>query len=399
MRILFVSPYIPSPIRVRPYQWIRALARLGHRVRLVALRPPEDRWLADVPVRDCCESVTVFPLSRRRTLANAVWALPRRLPLQAAYSLHEDAELAVAAESAQCDVVHVEHLRGALLARRLPPTGPPRVIDAVDSITTLFEQTLAHAPNWRHRLMAKADLPRTRVFEAGLPRLFDRVVVSAPGDATRFRTLSGAGDAARIAALPNGVDLDHFRSGGRAPDPGTVLFTGKMSYHANAAAAVRLVERVMPRVWQERPDARVVIAGKDPGPAIRRLARDSRVTVTGFVDDLRPLFWSATLVAAPLVYGAGIQNKVLEAMACGVPVVASPTACDALSAVPGQDLLVGRDDGELARHTLALLASEGLRRAVAGHGRRYVSVHHDWSRLASALVGVYESAGAARRCA
>src|SRR4029079_10620947 len=140
MRVLFVSPYIPSPVRVRPYQWIRALARHGQRVRLIALQPPEDRWVSATALADCCEQIRVFRLSRLQTLRNAAAALPRDLPLQAAYSLHPEAERFVASEARHCDIVHVEHLRGSLLARRVRHV--PCVIDAVDSISSLFAQAV-----------------------------------------------------------------------------------------------------------------------------------------------------------------------------------------------------------------------------------------------------------------
>lgn len=398
MRILFVAPYVPSPIRVRPYQWIRALARLGHRVDLVALQPPEDRWLPNVPVRDCCASVEIVGLSRLRTLLNGAAAVPRNLPLQAAYSLHPAAERAIAAKAARgYDVVHVEHLRGSLLTRRV--RGVPQVIDAVDSITSLFEQTKHQAPSLKHRLVARADLHRTRQFEATLAGRFERLVVSSARDAAVFTSLDPS-RAGQVIALPNGVDLEHFRPAGRPCDPATVLFTGKMSYHANEAAALRLVQAIMPLVWRRRPDVRVVLAGKDPGAAIRLMSGDPRVTVTGFVEDLRGYFWSATAVVAPLVYGTGIQNKVLEAMACGVPVVASPNACGGIGAVAGRDLLVGSDDEEIVEHVLTLVNRPAVRRGLAEAGRRYVAAHHDWQDLARRLIGVYEEAGAAlRRCA
>jgi glycosyltransferase involved in cell wall biosynthesis len=397
MRVLFVAPYVPSPIRVRPYQWIRALARLGHQVDLVALRPPEDRWLNDMPVTDCCQSVKTFSLSRGRTVLNGITALPRSLPLQAAYSLHSAAERFIAEKARTCDVVHVEHLRGSLLAKRV--AGVPQVIDAVDSISTLFEQARHQAPSWKHRLMARSDLRRTRRFEAGLATRFERVVVSSARDAESFCGLGGHG-ADRIVSVPNGVDLEHFRPGERVHDPATVLFTGKMSYHANSAAALRLVERVMPLVWQRRSDVKVVLAGKDPSVSIRALGDDPRVTVTGFVEDLRQHFWSATAVVAPLVYGTGIQNKVLEAMACGVPVVASPKACEGISATPGRDLLVGRDDHELAAHVIRLIDDAEVRRRFSAEGRRYVVAHHNWNTLGQSLVTVYEAArDALRRCA
>ncbi len=398
IRILFVSPYLPSAVRVRPYQWIRALTRQGHRVRLVALRPPEDRWNEEVPVGRCCEQVTVFPLSRVRTLRNGAAAVFRDVPLQAAYSLHPAAERLVADEAKRCDVVHVEHLRGALLARRVQ--GVPCVFDAVDSITALFDQAAHQAPSWRQRLMARADLARTARFEARLLGSFDRTLVTSRRDADAFRRLAGPPAADRLVTIPNGVDFDYFRPSEGRMQPDTVLFTGKMSYHANVAAALRLATQVMPRIWQRRPGARLVVAGKDPSPVIRSLGRDPRVSVTGFVDDLRPFFRAATVLVAPLVYGTGIQNKVLEAMACGVPVVASPPACDGLDAQPGCDLLVGADDAELAAHAVAVMQDRTLRRALVAAGRRYVEQYHDWQQMACRLIEVYEGARAVYgRCA
>lgn len=401
MKVLFVAPYIPSPIRVRPYQWIRALARNGHVVRLIALQPPEDAWVRDVPVRDVCESVHVFPIGRARTLGNALAAVPRDLPLQAAYSIHREMEEFVAREARHCDVVHVEHLRGSLLARRVRAV--PRVLDAVDSISALFEQTQRQAVSWKHRLMARADLGRTRRFEHSLSRTFDRVIVSSGRDAAAFRQLEAippVDSSANVVALPNGVDLDYFQPVRQPCTPATVLFTGKMSYHANEAAAIRLVTGIMPRVWARHPEARVVIAGKDPGPRVRRLAVDNRISVTGFVNDLRPCFSSATVVMAPLVYGTGIQNKILEAMSCGVPVVASPQAREGLGALDGQDLLVGQSDEDLARCAANVISDSGLREGLAANARRYVAAHHDWSELGERLAEVYDEARAAgRRCA
>jgi polysaccharide biosynthesis protein PslH len=400
MRVLFVAPYLPSPIRVRPYQWIRALAENGHAVRLVALRPPEDAWLDDVPVRRWCESVRVFPLSRLQTLRNALAAMPRDLPLQAAYSQHPAFERFVAAEAGHCDVVHVEHLRGSLLARRV--RGIPRVLDAVDSISALFEQTQRQANSWQHRLMARADLERTRRFEATLSSRYERVIVSSLRDAAAFGELGGASAhrTAPIVTLPNGVDLEYFRPTHRPCEPATVLFTGKMSYHANEAAVIRLSADIMPRVWMHHADARLVIAGKGPGARVRQLARDPRVTVTGYVSDLRPFFAAATVVAAPLVYGTGIQNKILEAMSCGVPVAASPKACEGINALAARDLLVGQNDEELAAAIVELIEQPDLRRRVAANGRHYVAAHHDWADLSRRLVDIYEDARAlGRLCA
>ena len=393
MRVLFVSPYVPSMIRVRPYQWIRALAENGCRVHLVALQPPEDQGLADSAISASCEASEFFALTRARTLWNGARAAASGLPLQAAYSRHPAAEARIRtlAASGRFDVVHIEHLRGSLLVPA--PCPAPTVYDAVDSITRLFEQTVRLAPGAKHRLMARLDLARTRRFEGAVGRRFDRVIVSSEAEARAFRELDATASGAFVRAVRNGVVLGP-RPGPPADDGRTVLFAGKMSYHANEAAARRLAEHVMPLVWQARPDVRLVIAGKDPSASLKALAMPGRLEVTGFVDDLAAVMAGATVMAAPLVYAAGIQNKVLESMASGTPVVTSPSACAALDAEIGRDVLSAHDDRGFADAILELLADRARRDAVGAAGRAYVERHHDWGTLARALMDVYREAGA-----
>lgn len=394
MRVLFVAPYVPSRIRVRPFEWVRALARQGARVHLVAVQPPEDQALADLSVREACAAFEVFPLSRARTIANAGRALLTPLPVQAAYARQAAAEARIAAllAAGEADVVHVEHLRGALLVPSPAPVAT--VYDGVDCITRLFEQTVRLAPGFAQRSMARLDVGRTRRFEGALPERFDRVLASSEAEAREFRRLAPAADPAFVRALRNGVDLGP-PPGPPADDGRTVLFAGKMSYHANEAAARRLAVDVMPRVWQRRPDARLVLAGKDPSPALQALAVPGRVEVTGFVPDMAAVMATATVLAAPLVYAAGIQNKVLEAMARGVPVVTSSSACAALDAVLDRDVVAADADDAFAAAVLRLLDDRLARDAIGAAGRRYVEAHHDWDALARQLLGVYDEARAA----
>jgi glycosyltransferase involved in cell wall biosynthesis len=189
--------------------------------------------------------------------------------------------------------------------------------------------------------------------------------------------------------LPNGVDLQYFSPLDMPRDLATVIFTGKMSYHANLAAALDLATQVMPRIWAEIPDARLVLAGKDPTPELTKLAADPRITVTGTVPDLRPYLARATVAVSPIRYGAGIQNKVLEAMAMATPVVSTPQATAALQARPGRDLLVADTPQDFAQATITLLEDGELRRQVGEAGRQYVENYHDWNKIVGRLEGVY----------
>jgi glycosyltransferase involved in cell wall biosynthesis len=393
LRILFVSPYLPSLIRVRPYNLIKALAERGHQVTLLALEPPGDDNSSLDSLREWCRCVQTVPLARWQTLWNGLCALPSQIPFQAAYSRSPQMSALIqrTLEGTEFDVLHVEHLRGAELSRAV--NGMPIVFDAVDSITLLFEQARQSGPTWRSRLMAGLDLARTRHYESHLLERYARVLVTSAQDGESLLRLSTGQDLdERLVVLPNGVDLGYFQPLDVARDPATLIFTGKMSYHANLAAALDLASQVMPHVWAFRSDARLIIAGKDPSRELLALTADPRITVTGTVPDLRPYLARATIAVSPIRYGAGIQNKLLEAMAMATPVVSTPPATAALQIRPGRDLLVADTLRACGEAVLTLLADEGLRQQVGQAGRRYVETHHDWDRIAGGLEGVYRDA-------
>ena len=382
-----VLPYPPSPIRIRPYGFVQALAQRGHRIRVLAVQPPEDREAASEALKALGVDVRGFPLSRGRTLWNAVRAWARGEPLQAGYADHPGLREALRRSLGESwEVIHVEHLRGALFAQEVPPER--LVFDAVDSITRLFAQAQVLAPTARVRYLARLELERTRRFEAGWLSRFPRILISSPEDAAALRALAPDGRAS-LAVIPNGVDLEFFRPQAVPRDPATLIFTGKMSYHANLAAALDLIRDIMPRIWAHRSEVRVQIVGRNPPAWLRRAARDPRVEIVGTVPDLRPYLARATLAVCPLRYAVGIQNKVLEALAMGTPVVATPPVQGGLSAVPGRDLVIAEGGEAFAAAVLRLLDSPGERAALGAAGRAYVEAHHRWEALAERLEAVY----------
>lgn len=435
MNILFVAPYVPNRIRVRPYQLIRALVNRSNEVTLMAVRSSQQevddlRELADLGV-----TATSVYLPAWRSAGNCAQSLLGDKPLQAAYSWH--ANLArnlehLVAES-DFDVVHVEHLRGSQYGVHLRTSQNhmngteystkvgriPIVWDSVDCISHLFEQASQESRSLKGRLMTRLELNRTRKYEGWLVHQFDQVLVTSPADkaaltrlATEYAGSTIPGDAPpidlalerKVNVLPNGVDLDYFRVDNEARAAAQIVFTGKMSYHANITAALHLVQDIMPLVWARRPDAEVWIVGKDPSREVRALSTSSamesghrdteykRVYITGTVPDLRPYLHKATIAVAPMPYGAGIQNKVLEAMACGAPVVASPQAASALSADPEHDLIVASDAEAFAEAILGLLEHPQSREQLGRAGRAYVDRRHSWDKIGAQLENIYAAA-------
>jgi glycosyltransferase involved in cell wall biosynthesis len=262
------------------------------------------------------------------------------------------------------------------------------VWDSVDCISHLFRQAASNGASRMSRLITRFELPRTERYERWLLDQFDRVVVTSPHEAAALRRLNPR--APEISVVPNGVDLAYFTHDESATrNPSAIVLTGKMSYHVNVSMALHFVRDILPLVWNSRSDARLWIAGQDPPREIRSLAQHPQITVTGSVPDLRPYLRSAAVAVAPASYAAGVQNKVLEAMACGTPVVASPQAVAALGARHGRELLVCGDTRSFADGVIALLNDQGIRRALGRAGRKYVEKHHRWNDSVNKLEDMY----------
>ena len=195
------------------------------------------------------------------------------------------------------------------------------------------------------------------------------------------------GRSSRATVVPNGVDTGFWRR--VAPERGanTIAFTGAMDYPPNTDAALYLAETILPLVQRTIPDARALIVGRDPPPRLERAGQLPGVTVTGFVDDVRPYLEQATVFAAPLRFGAGIQNKVLEALAMELPVVASPLAADGLRTEDGQTppAQVAGSAQEFADLIVRALHERASDPAPDTAARRYVETHFVWRRSGEKL--------------
>jgi len=240
---------------------------------------------------------------------------------------------------------------------------------------------------WLSRLEAR----RLRRLEARLAREFDRLVVASAAEAALFR--------ARVADVPvevvsNGVDVEYFRPAADAApaEPASVVLTGTMDYAPNVDAACFFAREVLPRLRARLPDLRFRIVGRDPARAVRALAAERGVEVTGSVADVRPYLAAAAAAVAPLRVARGIQNKVLEAMAMGVPVVATSAALAGLVADPGDGARRADDADAFVREVHALVTDPAWRRRCAAAARAHVERHHRWQDHGARLLAVLRAA-------
>jgi polysaccharide biosynthesis protein PslH len=396
MKIAFVVPYVPNKIRTRPYNLISSLTELGHEVDVFTLGSSgTDAKDAEILKAKCCK---IYYLHQPvwQSLLNAALAVPSSKPLQSVYSWHPKlaAQLKSHLNRLAYDVVHVEHLRGSRYGTFLKSRFPtmPVVWDSVDCISHLFQQAANQSLNFFGKFITRFELPRTKKTEGSLISKFDHVLVTSPSDRNALLELVPQGKrSSSISVLPNGVDLEYFHPNDNFQrDAETIVFSGKMSYHANISMVKYLVAEIMPRIWRTRPTTRLYIVGKDPSPDIKELGSNPLISVSGTVDDIRPYLWRATVSVVPLLYGTGIQNKILEAMATGTPVVTTNRTLSSLHVQPGKDLLVSNDPDELSRAVLQLIADRNLQQKISDSGINYIRTHHNWISIASQLANIYQ---------
>jgi sugar transferase (PEP-CTERM/EpsH1 system associated) len=389
MRILMLAHRIPYPPhtgdKVRAYQVARHLAR-GHELTLgFVIDDASDHSGIDALGRDIPDlewGGLWKPAALARGLAglglgrslSIAYFRSGRLARRVSRRLRDQPYDAVYVSSSPM----VEYVRGTAL---------PVVMDFVDVDSDKWTQYAAkqRAPiSWAYRLEGR----RLRHFEAEAARWGRRCILATAAEEGLLKSFAPW---ARTAVIPNGVDLAGF---GPPADAPTVIFTGAMDYFPNVDAVQHFCTDIFPTVARAVAGARFIIVGLNPAPAVRRLGEIPGVTVTGAVPEVQPYYREASVCVAPLRVARGIQNKVLQSMALGVPVVASSAAARGLECRPGEHFLVEDDPIRFAERVIGLLRDREARTALAARARAFVEGHHSWSAALDRIEGVVvEAAG------
>lgn len=371
MRILFLTSRLPYPPyrgdRLRAYHFLRALAQ-EHEITLVSfIAQAAER--AHIPqLAPHCTAVHVVPLSARRSALAVLGNAWRRRPLQALYyrSKRMARLLDTLFATQQFDLAYAHLFRMApyLENRR----ALYRIVDFTDLISLEVRASLAYRSTaWRG--LYAVEWPRLAAYEEQVAGWADEIWFINERDRAAFATRPHH---AALHVIPN---LIHLTTGADTAKDAIddILFTGNLDVPHNRDAIFFLLEEIMPLVWRELPEATVSIAGAGDAAAIAAKSRDSRVRVTGFLPDLGEAYARSRVFAAPLRFAAGTQNKVLEAMAAGLPVVTTPVVYEGLDAGGTAVTLQAAGAQEFAALLVDLLRDPLRRAEVGAAGRRFVN--------------------------
>ena len=385
--VLLISRCLPWPLhfgdRLILWHLARELAARGYMLDLLALHQPDDdpAWIEHC--RDFFRDVQLFaepargPTGYLRRLL-----LPRaRFPKDLRQSFCPGLWQAIEAQLRRRDY-DVAHCFGSVSVYEYHPLFAhlPTLITPYESYALYLGSAAA-----RGQIGAKLRLPLARRYERFMYRPYDRVVVIAEADQTMLKSLSPQLD---IRVIPNGIELERFQLPWAARDPATLLFVGNFAYPPNQDAARILLTKIMPAVWRDMPRAKLQLVGVNP-PDWLRATSDPRVQVTGRVPDVQPWLARATVFICPLRIGAGLKNKLLEALAMGIPVVATPLAAAGIAVEDGASALIRQPD-EIAEGALQLLADENLRQRLSQQGRQLIESRYTWSGVATAYERLYD---------
>lgn len=389
MKILCITSRVPWPLekgdKLRAYHQLKRLA-VNHDVVLFALADEPLHPDAIGELKKFCKGVHVHHHSRLRCGINLLNGLFSGLPFQVAYFTSNSGLKAVKSflEKTRPDAVYCQLIRTAEYRKALP-MDVRSVIDYMDVFSKGVERRIPKVPFYS-RWLFKMEWKRLLSYERDVYPFFNGHTVISEQD----RDLLPVDEHASVVVVPNGVDTSYFKADKSVSKEFDLLFNGNMNYPPNVESVVFVVNEVMPLIWEKRPDARLLISGANPSPEVQALAGE-KVVVTGWVDDVRDSFNRSRILIAPMKSSIGLQNKLLEAMAMGLPCITTELSNNALGAKPEEEIIVASSAASFAAASLDLLADEKKSRFIAENALKLVAARFDWESFSTRLEKVLEA--------
>lgn len=378
MNILYVCHRFPFPPKrggkIRPFNMIRHLSANGHQVTVCSLARSPEEAAEGKGIAPYCARFEVAQVSNPVQALRMIARLPLSTPSSMGFfyspSLRQRVRQLLSTQQWDLIFVHcssvaqyVEHVRDV-----------PKILDFGDMDSQKWLEYANHKP-FPLSLGYRLEGTKMLAAEKRLARLFDLCTATTRAE---WETLEGYRTGVPTDWFPNGVDAEFFSPTDDGYDPDTLSFIGRMDYYPNQECMARFCAQIWPLLKSRRPQLKLLIVGADPSPEMRRLGELPGVTVTGSVPDVRPFVRKSALMVAPLNIARGTQNKILEAMAMGVPVVTSRVAAGGVDAESVTHFLVADTPEEYSEAILRVLDDPAERQRLAIAGRQRMLSNHAW---------------------
>ncbi len=398
MRILFLTQIIPYPPnagpRIKTWHVLRYLAGLGHEITLVSFMREEEREFLPY-LEEVCAKVYTSPIKRSRIRDLGYWMrshlsgrpfLVERDDLKAMRKL-----IAEILKKERIDVIHADQLTMAQygLLEDGSLEKPVRVFDAHNAVWKIVERMKENAP-WYLRPVAAVEEKRVKRYEGEILRKFDRTL--AVTDIDRQSLLeayseiggrNGHEDGEFVKVVPIAVDTQELQPIQRSAGSVNILTLGTLHYLPNADGIRWLLNEVFPLVRQQVPQATLTVIGKNPPDDFVQMAENKpgAIRVTGYVEDLKPYFEQAAVMAIAVRAGGGMRVRILEAFARAMPVVTTTVGLEGIGACPDEEVLIGDSPEDFAEALVRVIGDRDLQASLSAKGRQLAEARYDWQKV------------------
>ncbi|NCN82902.1 MAG: glycosyltransferase [Candidatus Pacebacteria bacterium] len=396
MKILMLTPYLPYPLlsggQIRTYNLLKQLSE-KHQVTLFSLIKDQDETKYIPELLKYCADVRVFRRSKTPfTLRNIAKTAISSYPFLVIRNYVSEVTQAIEQELQRTDF-DLLHAETFYMMPHLPKTKTPTIL-VEQTIEYLGYESYAKQAFPLIRPLLNLDIKKIKRWESYYWERADQLIVMSEQDKDFIKQTTKVQN--DIAVVANGVDAAWFSEKPKISHKNpTVLFVGTFKWLPNREAVRYLVHEIWPHILAKLPNAKLHIVGNAPTDEIKKFEHEyPNIVVKGRVEDIRDAFAVADVLVAPVFSGKGTRYKVLEAMASGTPLVATPTAVEGLHLQENTHALIGNTGIELAKQTLILLNSASLREKLAQASKQFVQKNYDWQSISSQLDIIYRHIGA-----
>lgn len=396
LRLLFISRWFPYPpdngSKIRVYHLLDAL-KGKYEVHLVSFYQPGEGGLhAQEALSQLCASVTAVPYQGYRSgdlkaLMGFFSPLPRSVA--ASHSADMQAALDSLFRRMSFDLVIASQIDMAPYALQVP--APVRILEELEfsSYVDAARQAPSRLGRWRKGL----TLQKTAPYFAATARKFQGVTVVSERERREIARIAGQLDCLEV--IPNGADLPDLNDEPVDPEPGSLIYPGAVTFYANLDAVQYFAEQIMPQVLKVDPRVKLTVTGSTGNVDLHLYPFDmpeirDYIIFTGYLAEIRRQISRSWICVVPIRQGGGTRLKILEALACGTPVIATSKGAEGLDLVNGNDLIIADDPQEFASQVLRLLGDPLLRARLSHQGRQSVIQKYDWSRIGTRFIDFLE---------
>lgn len=388
MKILFLTYDLPFPLdqggKIRAFHLLKNLS-VHHQITLLSFFRQQSQKQFCRHLQPFCQKILLFKRIKAFSLQHFLTSFRTRLPFPVALYWSKEFKLLLQKEinAHPYDLLHFESFYTSLYLDK--KINLPQVLGTENiewQVYNDYAQT-QKLPFLKYPMVWESQ--RIKKFEEKTWLTADLCLAVSQDNASEIEKITHQ----KVAQIPNGVDLDFFQLRHQpAPLAKTLLFVGNFAYIQNQDAAKFLVEAIFPLIKKEIPDTTLLIVGKNPPPAIKKYA-STDILIREDVADIREAYQKASVLVAPIRAGSGTKLKILEALASGLPVVATTIGIEGIRAENEKEILLADDPSAIASQTIRLLKDRALQARLGQSGRKLVEEFYSWSPIVSHLEAAY----------